>query len=96
MEQGCPGRGGVAAFLVAEVELFAVLVAAHHEDAAGDVPDVGAVGQTGAARDVGALVGVHRDEGRAAVPGAEGFEGQQGAAHLVAAGHLDPRGQKAL
>ena len=78
VEQGCPGRGGVAAFLVAEVELFAVLVAAHHEDAAGDVPDVGAVGQTGTARDVSALVGVHRDEGRAAVPGAEGFEGQQG------------------
>ena len=96
VEQGCPGRGGVAAFLVAEVELFAVLVAAHHEDAAGDVPDVGAVGQTGAARDVGALVGVHRDEGRAAVPGAEGLEGQQGAAHLVAAGHLHPRRQKAL
>ena len=81
---------------MAEVELFAVLVAAHHEDAAGDVPDVGAVGQTGAARDVGALVGVHRDEGRAAVLGAEGFEGQQGAAHLVAAGHLHPRRQKAL
>ena len=96
VEQGCPGRGGVAAFLVAEVELFAVLVAAHHEDAAGDVPDVGAVGQTGAARDVGALVGVHRDEGRAAVFGAEGLEGQQGAAHLVAAGHLHPRRQKAL
>ena len=28
VEQGCPGRGGVAALLVAEVELFAVLVAA--------------------------------------------------------------------
>ena len=30
------------------------------------------------------------------MPGAEGFEGQQGAAHLVAAGHLHPRRQKAL
>ena len=40
VEQGRAGRGGVAALLVAEVELAAVLVPAHHEDAAGDVPDV--------------------------------------------------------
>ena len=90
------GGGGVAALLVAEVELAAVLVPAHHEDAAGDVPDVRAVGEAGAARDVGALVGVHGDEGCAAQPRAEGLEGQQGGPHLVAADHLHPRRQKAL
>ena len=92
------GGLGVAALLVAEVDLAlgTVLAAAHHQHAAGNVPQVRAVGEAATARNARPLVGVHGDEGGEVVLGAQALQGQHGAAHLVAAGHLHVGGQKAL
>ena len=98
MHQHGLGGLGVAALLVAEVDLAlgAVLAAAHHQHAAGNVPQVRAVGEAATARNARPLVGVHGDEGGKVVLGAQALQGQHGAAHLVAAGHLHVGGQKAL
>ena len=87
---------GVAVFLVAEINFAVVLGAAHHQYAAGHVPDIRAVGQTCAAGNALLFVGVHHDEHRAALLCGNGAKRQQGTAHLVAACHLHIGGQKAL
>ena len=94
-QHGLLGAGVVALF-VAEVELAVGLAAAHHQHAAGDVPQVGAVGQAAAAGHALTLVGVHGHQRGAAVPDVEGLQGRHDAAHLVAAAHFEVGRQKAL
>ena len=90
-QHGLPGAA-VAALFVAEVNFAVAVAAAHHQHAAGHVPDVGAVGQTLPVGHALLFVGVHHQQHRALLGGGNGLEGQQDAAHLVAAGHFHPGG----